>query len=199
MGGYQMKRIKPLIKVYILIFLVSAILSSTIFIRLFEPTDLEKVNLFISTSYYENSLQKDLESKFKNEIRKINIFSVSVKDTYYSTTFMTQGLVESDLLIIPLSAFDNSDFKDQFVELNATLFNSFESNIDSFEFYTQNGKNYGLKVYEKDNVDLFNGKIIFENDEPYFLFINNDRPNASLNPNQVSTNHALKVFFELIK
>ena len=152
--------------------------------------DENTVKMYITASYVDKKAIRD-EIIDGTNIEAVLINYTNENDEYYSSSFETQGLLNSDILIIPINIFDLSGALNSFVEITDEMFNNSSINKDEYNLLIKDEKVYGIIVYQKDSVDIFGKDIEFYNkDETYVIAINS----ASK-----ITDKAIKSMFDLIK
>ncbi len=105
----------PLMRL-VLILLVSVLFWVVVFDALDAPRKEETLHVFIAASALEKDrLEQSLMEALEAEgIRKVVITVLSESDAFFPTAMMTQGLLESDVLILPLELLQTFCLKDQF-------------------------------------------------------------------------------------
>ena len=100
----------------LLIVLASVVFWLMVFDALDAPTSEETVHIFISAlSVDVETLEKALMEALEDDgIRSVAITVIRENDAFFPTAMMTQGLLESDLLILPLSVLADFSLNEQF-------------------------------------------------------------------------------------
>ena len=168
-----------------------------------KPKNNEKVTIFVGSSKVNNDLLEDkIYSLNDNNLKEVNILDYSPDDYYFGVSLTSAGVVNTDLIIVPLDKI-NESFAAQYCKRIDEM--EFDSNYD-FEFISYSSINYGIKVYSKDlNISLFDKYITYNEEEndylEYGLFFNKDSVNLKdlfKETNSKYSNNATKVFYGLI-
>ena len=157
----------------------------------------EYVPTWICTKHQKN--RKDCEMK---QLKEVNILDYSPDDYYFGVSLTSAGVVNTDLIIVPLDKI-NESFAAQYCKRIDEM--EFKINYD-FEFVSYSSINYGIKVYSKDlNISLFEKYITYNEEEneylEYGLFFNKDSVNLKdlfKQTNSKYSNNATKVFYGLM-
>lgn len=125
----------------------------------------------VDSTSFRNTLIDD------ETIKDVLVSYTPESDEDYNETINVEALIYSDIIIIPLSVFNTiDDTDDHFVEITDDIFNNHSINKDDYSLVSVNDKTYGIIIYQKDAIDLFKNRIIFENsDETYIILANKNR------------------------
>ena len=146
----------------LLVILATTVVWLMVFDALDAPKPEETVHVFIAalsvdTETLENALMEALDDE---GIRSVLITVIRESDAFFPTAMMTQGLLVSDLLILPMPILSDFSLKEQF--------RSLPSADPSVQPVLENGLIVGL-VVEPDTLSF---DVVFETEEPYGLFTN---------------------------
>ena len=167
---------------YLLIVMGSIIFWISLFNQINQPNPDEKIQLFISAESYDQSLLENIESISNDEILDISIVCVPTSDDDYNATLLTQGMLESDLLILPKTVLDASD-DSSFVPLTSTFLIDNQIDDSSLVFYSIDTINYAIQVYDGlTKTNLLPGLVTFDESDSndYFLVLNNISSNLGV-------------------
>ena len=168
-----------------------------------KPKSNEKVTIFVGSSKVNNDLLEDkIYSLNDDNLKEVNILDYSPDDYYFGVSLTSAGVVNTDLIIVPLDK-TNESFAAQYCKRIDEM--EFKINYD-FEFVSYSSINYGIKVYSKDlNISLFEKYITYNEEEKdyleYGLFFNKDSVNLKglfKQTNSKYSNNATKVFYGLM-
>lgn len=169
MNAIKKQRMKTVMKYtwpfYILAGLIVFVLLGVIF-KIAHPIPAYKsLTIFISGEVTDRvKLSGDIQKRFEDKkIRSFSSISCPIEDIHYRTKLTVAGYKSADVLIIPTSKLDGiEDLGTIAISLNDELINSFYS---GYTFYTNNEKNYGVKV-DKDKVS---GYMNLPNEDCYMI------------------------------
>ena len=154
MNELQKKRIKATFKYTWPFYILSAILVIFLMNFIFgftHKTPLYKTLTIFVTGKVEdrNLLRKDLLEKFKDkDLRELSFIDCEPDSTHYDSKLSITGYNSADILIIGKSKLDSVDVSAFGIEID----NNLEENYyKSLTFYSQNEKNYGVKI-DKEKV-----------------------------------------------
>ena len=188
---------------YVFLFFVFIVLDILIISYIIKPKSNEKVTIFVGSSKVNNDLLEDkIYSLNDNNLKEVNILDYSPDDYYFGVSLTSAGVVNTDLIIVPLDKI-NESFAAQYCKRIDEM--EFKINYD-FEFVSYSSINYGIKVYSKDlNISLFEKYITYNEEEneylEYGLFFNKDSVNLKdlfKETNSKYSNNATKVFYGLM-
>lgn len=188
---------------YVFLLIVFIVLDILIISYIIKPKSNEKVTIFVGSSKVNNDLLEDkIYSLNDNNLKEVNILDYSPDDYYFGVSLTSAGVVNTDLIIVPLDKI-NESFAAQYCKRIDEM--EFEINYD-FEFVSYSSINYGIKVYSKDlNISLFEKYITYNEEEndylEYGLFFNKDSVNLKdlfKETNSKYSNNATKVFYGLM-
>lgn len=189
--------------IYVFLLIVFIVLDILIISYIIKPKNNEKVTIFVGSSKVNNDLLEDkIYSLNDNNLKEVNILDYSPDDYYFGVSLTSAGVVNTDLIIVPLDKI-NESFAAQYCKRIDEM--EFDINYD-FEFISYSSINYGIKVYSKDlNISLFEKYIIYNEEESeyleYGLFFNKDSVNLKdlfKETNSKYSNNATKVFYGLM-
>ena len=188
---------------YVFLLIVFIVLDILIISYIIKPKNNEKVTIFVGSSKVNNDLLEDkIYSLNDNNLKEVNILDYSPDDYYFGVSLTSAGVVNTDLIIVPLDKI-NESFAAQYCKRIDEM--EFDVNYD-FEFISYSSINYGIKVYSKDlNISLFEKYITYNEEEneylEYGLFFNKDSVNLKdlfKATNSKYSNNATKVFYGLM-
>ena len=188
---------------YVFLLIVFIVLDILIISYIIKPKSNEKVTIFVGSSKVNNDLLEDkIYSLNDNNLKEVNILDYSPDDYYFGVSLTSAGVVNTDLIIVPLDKI-NESFAAQYCKRIDEM--EFDINYD-FEFISYSSINYGIKVYSKDlNISLFEKYITYNEEEndylEYGLFFNKDSVNLKdlfKETNSKYSNNATKVFYGLM-
>ena len=188
---------------YVFLLIVFIVLDILIISYIIKPKSNEKVTIFVGSSKVNNDLLEDkIYSLNDNNLKEVNILDYSPDDYYFGVSLTSAGVVNTDLIIVPLDKI-NESFVAQYCKRIDEM--EFKINYD-FEFISYSSINYGIKVYSKDlNISLFEKYIKYNEEEneylEYGLFFNKDSVNLKdlfKETNSKYSNNATKVFYGLM-
>ena len=188
---------------YVFLLIVFIVLDILIISYIIKPKSNEKVTIFVGSSKVNNDLLEDkIYSLNDNNLKEVNILDYSPDDYYFGVSLTSAGVVNTDLIIVPLDKINES-----FVAQYCKRIDEMEIKINyNFEFISYSSINYGIKVYSKDlNISLFEKYITYNEEEneylEYGLFFNKDSVNLKdlfKETNSKYSNNATKVFYGLM-
>lgn len=176
----------PLIIVFILIFII----WYYIFQFLNKIYDFERISLFLECESIKKDIGMDMysylqENTDENEpVKEISIHAYSSSDSLISDYYQAFGLKADILILTGQDLVDTAEYiGDNFLEWDDNLLKKINLPNDfSFSFYSYNEKNYGLKIYDSNNLTYsnqigFNDWLEFEKDdselaETYYMVFN---------------------------
>lgn len=188
---------------YVFLLIVFIVLDILIISYIIKPKSNEKVTIFVGSSKVNNDLLEDkIYSLNDNNLKEVNILDYSPDDYYFGVSLTSAGVVNTDLIIVPLDKI-NESFAAQYCKRIDEM--EFKINYD-FEFISYSSINYGIKVYSKDlNISFFEKYITYNEEEKdyleYGLFFNKDSVNLKdlfKQTNSKYSNNATKVFYGLM-
>ena len=188
---------------YVFLLIVFIVLDILIISYTIKPKSNEKVTIFVGSSKVNNDLLEDkIYSLNDNNLKEVNILDYSPDDYYFGVSLTSAGVVNTDLIIVPLDKI-NESFAAQYCKRIDEM--EFKINYD-FEFISYSSINYGIKVYSKDlNISFFEKYITYNEEEKdyleYGLFFNKDSVNLKdlfKQTNSKYSNNATKVFYGLM-
>ena len=188
---------------YVFLLIVFIVLDILIISYIIKPKSNEKVTIFVGSSKVNNDLLEDkIYSLNDNNLKEVNILDYSPDDYYFGVSLTSAGVVNTDLIIVPLDKI-NESFAAQYCKRIDEM--EFKINYD-FEFISYSSINYGIKVYSKDlNISFFENYITYNEEEKdyleYGLFFNKDSVNLKdlfKETNSKYSNNATKVFYGLM-
>ncbi len=188
---------------YVFLLIVFIVFDILIISYIIKPKSNEKVTIFVGSSKVNNDLLEDkIYSLNDNNLKEVNILDYSPDDYYFGVSLTSAGVVNTDLIIVPLDKI-NESFAAQYCKKIDEM--EFKINYD-FEFVSYSSINYGIKVYSKDlNISLFEKYITYNEEEneylEYGLFFNKDSVNLKdlfKATNSKYSNNATKVFYGLM-
>ena len=160
-------------KYYLLGILVSFVVSLITITTSSAPTRKEKISIFLSCYKTDYTFNDYIESIKPDYLEIIEVRSIHKNDLYYGT--IIKGMRKTvDLFIVPESKIDYIITKNC-LELTDNMIDDLTDN--NYDYYSVDGINYGLKIYNKDNHQGILEDIVYfdsgELEEDYYLFINN--------------------------
>ena len=188
---------------YVFLLIVFIVLDILIISYIIKPKSNEKVTIFVGSSKVNNDLLEDkIYSLNDNNLKEVNILDYSPDDYYFGVSLTSAGVVNTDLIIVPLDKI-NESFAAQYCKRIDEM--EFDNNYD-FEFILYSSISYGIKVYSKDlNISLFDKYITYNEEEneylEYGLFFNKDSVNLKdlfKETNSKYSNNATKVCYGLM-
>ncbi len=189
------------VNLFVAVLAVSVLLWQFVFDGVTSPKKYQTLNAFITAEKCNYVLLENNLATIEG-VKSVNVISSSEKSEYYGDRLATTGLINSDILILNLSAMPEKNLDAQFAELDEKVLSDYGINAENYLFYTSDGKNYGIVVYDKENgIDLFASIIKFDETEKYVLSLNRCRPNAVTDKNVKNTSDnafkALKILLSL--
>ena len=138
---------------YVFLLIVFIVLDILIISYIIKPKSNEKVTIFVGSSKVNNDLLEDkIYSLNDNNLKEVNILDYSPDDYYFGVSLTSAGVVNTDLIIVPLDKI-NESFAAQYCKRIDEM--EFKINYD-FEFISYSSINYGIKVYSKAlNISFF--------------------------------------------
>ena len=188
---------------YVFLLIVFIVLDILIISYIIKPKSNEKVTIFVGSSKVNNDLLEDkIYSLNDNNLKEVNILDYSPDDYYFGVSLTSAGVVNTDLIIVPLDKI-NESFAAQYCKRIDEM--EIKINYD-FEFISYSSINYGIKVYSKAlNISFFEKYITYNEEEndylEYGLFFNKDSVNLKdlfKETNSKYSNNATKVFYGLM-
>lgn len=132
---------------YVVWLIVSVFIFSQLTSIAVKPKKEETVGLFIcarSAGDIENALDVALDGA-ETRPSGIVVYNRYYTDDYYNLLFLTQGLSASEIFILPSAILDNESVVSAFTPISEVWSKEFTGG----EFYTVEGVNYGVKVFDK--------------------------------------------------
>ena len=157
MNELKKKRMKAVFKYTWPFYLISAILVVFLMNFIFgyvHRTPLYKtLTIFVSGKVEDrNLLRKDLLAKFKDkDLRDLSFIDCDPSNTHYDAKLSVTGYNSADILIIGKTKLDSVDVSAFGIEIDNALI---ENYYKSLAFYSQNEKNYGVKI-DKEKVKAY--------------------------------------------
>lgn len=167
--------------------IVLILLSVSIFWTLFYQNTFkiqkhETFTLFITANYVDTkTLEDTIQTQFAEKgIRKVEVIVISQSDTYFTTQFMTRGLLDSDLLILPKNLLDQFDLNEQFLPIQSALISSISWTTHTLDAL---GKPHAMRVYESGATNHLRFNALLDETQDYYVVINKDsvHPETLLN------------------
>ncbi len=189
------------VNLFVAVLAVSVLLWQFVFDGVTSPKNHQTLNVFITAEKCNYVMIENNLATIEG-VKSANVISSSEKSEYYGDRLATTGLINSDILILNLSAMPEKNLDAQFAELDEKVLSDYGINAVNYLFYTSDDKNYGIVVYDKENgIDLFASIIKFDETEKYVLSLNCCRPNAVTDKNVKNTSDnafkALKILLSL--
>ncbi|MDR0832514.1 MAG: hypothetical protein LBM99_06425 [Bacillales bacterium] len=131
--------------VYLVILLLSFFSYDLVFKELNKIPKEQQLDFFISGSIQKHTQKYLLDNLKEENIKQINFHNVSPNDPYYTSLFVTQGILESDIFILP---------------------EDFLNTITDFSPFKELDNSYSLKIANPHSL------FIFEDDQNYYLLLN---------------------------
>lgn len=165
----------------LLIYIGSFVGFYYLFDALKTPQYNEKINIFIGINHLDSkNMEKDLYNNVKDKsIKAVDVDYSNPNDSYYSIVFNTRGLVNTDILILPESSIENSNYSTYFIELKDNIITKYVNKSIAYTSY--NNTNFGI------NATSFINKYNNDNTNEYYLFFNK----KSNKIGELSTNDSL--------
>lgn len=183
--------------VLIIIFICSIVSGSILGSILYKIPSYQKIELFISSSYVDETFFSDRISEIDN-VKKVNVILRSPNNNYYDESFQTVGIY-SDILIVSEKYLKSESAYMSFSPIDKKYFDEFNLDYDSYEKIIFNDLCYGIVVYDNTKeINLFKDKIVFENDERYVMIIGKTTPNIYENTSSKKTNNAFISYMKLL-
>ena len=161
--GFMMSHRNPLrFKSLFIMFLSLLAFWSIVFTFVYKDQPLETIHIFIQADYInEAKLVEDLELFLRDDgIKNVKLTVISEKYIYFSQSFMTVGLLESDLLILSDDLVKDFDLSESFHVLE-------DYDLNAERLFAQNSHIYGLMV-----ADYFKRNYVMVSDQSSFVFLN---------------------------
>lgn len=129
--------------------------------------------LFFISGNLETTFTDHLNEHIDTENNEIKFISILESDNNYLSVLNTQGIIVSELLILPQSVLDTSNLENAFAEIDNDMLSSLNLlNID-LTFYSHNGKNIGVVLFNTELNNITN-YINFDNDEETYIILFNN-------------------------
>ncbi len=164
------------IKWLIIIIVITTISWLSIFDILNAPKNYEKFQIFVSADDVNSDLLKT-EILNNTSLKAVEIYKCSEGDTYYTTYLETSGIMSSDVLIVNKTLVEEKGATSSFIELDSSLFNKYNIDLNSFEVIKVEGKIHAIVVYDKEkNINLLEKYFTINEEnknEIYCLVLNN--------------------------
>lgn len=173
---------------FLAIFFVVSVGFYYLFDVIKNPSYDERINVFIATNHIDsNKMEKDLYVGYGDtKIKEISIDFSNPEDNYFNMVFNTSGLVNTDILILPESLLEHSQYSQYFCSIDQDVIKEYTT--QDIEYIAANNKNFGI------NVTDFINNYIEENEVDYYLFFNKKSNKLGLLSQENSINdYALKV------
>ena len=162
---WGMKMLKNILKKRSLLIVAIIILLSALWVGIFKTINSPKNNeicyLFV-TGDIDNELCEAYLLE-KTDFKKIVIFECFENDRNYDLLLQTNGLINSDLLIISEEVISLPGAKNSFVAFD-------DLTLNEFSLYQIDDKNYGIKLTNNDT-----DKIHFLHDDHNYYLVVNDK------------------------
>lgn len=162
-------------KAYLIIILSSLLFWSILFNLGNKESELETFQIFIVSTGYDPSMKSELESKGENlGISEFNVYHITYDDDLFSEIFITQGMMESDILILPKSILESAGSGD-FIDVTTVISQIETLNETEITTYNLNDQPIGIMIYDDDSqTNLLSDYLSFDGvSEDYYLAINN--------------------------
>ena len=149
---------------YIVWLVVAVVLGELIFGWMKSARREEYVSVFVCCDYCDDAaFSKRLEEDVPDYLKGVTVKSVSASDRYFGLLLRTEGLENSDIVILPASVVKGQNVDGAFYPVNADYI---AENFGVSEFCYYNDKPYGLKIYDGQTAS---GKA-----EPYIRYFGKD-------------------------
>ena len=161
--GFMMSHRSPLrFKSLLIIFLSLLTFWSIVFTFVYKDQPLETIHIFIQADYInEAKLVEDLELFLRDDgIKNVKLTVISENNIYFSQSFMTVGLLESDLLILSDDLVKDFDLFESFHVLE-------DYDLNAERLFVQNSQIYGWLV-----ADHFMNNYMMVSDQSSYVFLN---------------------------
>ena len=174
-----MRNRRPSMYVVASIIILSSLAWWAMFAHLERVKPDERIQLFFSVHVNETDIQTDLLENFEDQnIQEISIHTISITNADYDAALLTQGMLLSDILILPTN-FITDQTIENFLILDDAVLQQEGTNPSTYTFVSKNEKHYGLIVYDAtSNINLLDNYINTSefNSNSYCLLINNNSP-----------------------
>ena len=186
--------------VYVLIAIISIVLSLWLLPAKTQLKSYEKVGIFLAIKTYDETVLKENVLANDDSLLSVEIYAESPANYYFASYLQSAGKQSSDIFITSKNAINDEYIQSYCAFLDASKWQ--EEFLKAEELLAINGRNYGFKL-DKNN-PILESALSFEDeaDEDFYLLINRNSKNFGdfyvKSGNQVESNHALKAVHTLI-
>ena len=151
---------------FLVIFFVVSVAFYYLFDVIKNPSYDERINMFIAINYVDsNKMEKDLYEGYDDtQIKEISVDYSDPNDNYFNMVYQTRGLVNTDILILPVSLLKDTMYSQYFSAIDDNIIKQYTEKTVSYASYEN--VNYGIDV--TTFIASYNNEI---NDE-YYMFFN---------------------------
>ena len=144
-----------------------------------QPTNHERINLFIAAQVTNSKYEKDIKAKYEREkLREVNTNYISPNDGVNYNRKLLIYLSDSDVLILPKTTFEG--FKNQYQNYFFPISDEMKQEYFSsnYEYYSgfEDGKTYGI-LFKDDNKTTWLNDYMTFTDDPYYLVLSSSSKN----------------------
>lgn len=194
---FSKRKIKAFISFNWYWFLVIFFVVSVAFYYLFDviknPSYNERINVFIAINYVDsNKMEKDLYEGYDDtQIKEISIDYSDPNDNYFNMVYQTRGLVNTDILILPISLLKDKMYSQYFSAIDDNIIKQYTDN--NINFVNSENVNYGINV--TNFIASYTNEI---NDEYYMFFNKKSNKIGALSKDTSNNDYALKLISNIL-
>ena len=195
---FSKRKIKAFISFNWYWFLVIFFVVSVAFYYLFDviknPSYDERINMFIAINYVDsNKMEKDLYEGFDDtQIKEISVDYSDPNDNYFNMVYQTRGLVNTDILILPVSLLKDTMYSQYFSAIDDNIIKQYTEKTVSYASYEN--VNYGIDV--TTFIAAYNNEI----NEDYYMFFNKKSNKiGALSEKESDNDYALKLISNILR
>lgn len=195
---FSKRKIKAFISFNWYWFLVIFFVVSVAFYYLFDviknPSYNERINVFIAINYVDsNKMEKDLYEGYDDtQIKEISIDYSDPNDNYFNMVYQTRGLVNTDILILPISLLKDTMYSQYFSAIDDNIIKQYTDN--NINFVNSENVNYGINV--TNFIASYTNEI---NDEYYMFFNKKSNKIGALSKDTSNNDYALKLISNILR
>lgn len=195
---FSKRKIKAFISFNWYWFLVIFFVVSVAFYYLFDviknPSYDERINMFIAINYVDsNKMEKDLYEGYDDtQIKEISVDYSDPNDNYFNMVYQTRGLVNTDILILPISLLKDTMYSQYFSAIDDNIIKQYTDN--NINFVNSENVNYGINV--TNFIASYTNEI---NDEYYMFFNKKSNKIGALSKDTSNNDYALKLISNILR
>lgn len=135
---------------YLLIVILMCFIFYSIFDIAKKPSYDERIVVFVGIKYIDSDEMEEVMMLENTEIREIFVDFSDPNDMYFSTTFSTRGLIDSDILILSEEELNRHEYEDMFAAIEADYIEGYIDGDINY-LYGSNNEIYGIEVTNQIN------------------------------------------------